>query len=214
MLPKTHSPDRRQAHTLPVLAGEEPIVTVLSSSLSLAVLALVLAVPQAGPESFDIVGKLTPKGGSAAGAVTVPMVIQIDRFTVEHERTKMTDGLKHGGYPGFLNALREAPAAGSLEVAGEKFVIRWAHQVSTASGRTLTFVTDQPVAFVGSGRKGAKSTAGYEVAVAQLTLDKAGKGTGSMAAAARVKPGGETGVRIDNYAEAPIALTVTARAAR
>ena len=30
-----------------------------------------------------------------------------------------------------------------------------------------------------------------------------------MAAAARVKPGGEAGVRIDNYAEEPLALKVT-----
>jgi len=33
-----------------------------------------------------------------------------------------------------------------------------------------------------------------------------------MAAAARVKPGGETGVRIDNYAETPLQLTASVRA--
>jgi len=67
------------------------------------------------------------------------------------------------------------------------------------------------VFFVGSGRRGAKPTAGYEVAVAQFTLDAAGHGTGTMAAAARVKPGGETGVRIDSYTDTPLALAVTAR---
>lgn len=187
-------------------------MTALSTSLSMAALALVLAAPQSGPETFDVVGKVTAKG--AAGAVTVPMIIQIDRYTAEHERTKMTDGLKYGGYPGFLKALREAPAAGSLEAAGEKWVIRWAREVATDTGRTLSFVTDSPVAFIGGGRRGAKSTAGYEVAVVQLTLDKTGKGTGTMAAAARVKPGGETGVRIDNYAETPLTLTATVRAAK
>jgi hypothetical protein len=192
-------------------------VTVLSTSLPIAALALVLALPQpqpqpqAGPETFDLVGKVTPKSGAATGALTVPMIIQIDRYTPDHERTKMTDGLKYGGYPGFLKALREAPGAGSLEVAGEKFIIRWARSVPTESGRTLTFVTDSPVFFVGGARRDAKPKAGYEVAVAQLVLDKAGKGTGSMAAAARVKPGGETGVRIDNYAEAPIPLTASVR---
>ena len=186
-------------------------MTVLSTSLSIAALALVLSVPQAGPEAFDLVGKVSPRSGAATGAVTVPMILQIDRYTPDHERTKMTDGLKYGGYPGFVKALREAPAAGSLEVAGDKFVVRWARSADTDTGRTVTIVTDQPVAFVGGGRKGAKSTAGYEVAVLQLTLDKAGKGTGTMAAAARVKPGGETGVRIDNYADAPIALTASPR---
>jgi hypothetical protein len=101
---------------------------------------------------------------------------------------------------------------GTLEVAGEKFTIRWARSVETAAGRTLSFVTDTPVAFVGVGRRGAKPTAGYEVAVIQLTVDKAGKGQGTMAAAARIKPGGETGVRLDSYAETPIALTASPRA--
>ena len=186
-------------------------MTVLSSSVSTVLLALMLAI-QGGPETFDIVGKISPKAGAATGAITVPMIIQIDRFTPEFERTKMTDGLKYGGYPGFLKALRAAPAAGSLEVAGEKFVIRWARDVATDTGRTLSFVTDSTVFFVGGGRKDAKSTAGYEVAVIQLTLDKSGKGEGTMAAAARVKPGGETGVRLDNYAETPIALTASVRA--
>jgi len=103
-------------------------------------------------------------------------------------------------------------ARGWLEKDGEKFVIRWARDVPTDKGRTLTFVTDTPVFFVGAGKKDAKPTAGYEVAVLELTLDKTGKGTGRMAAAARVKPGGETGVRIDVYADALVTLTATARA--
>jgi hypothetical protein len=184
---------------------------VLSTSLPIAALALVLAAPQAGPEAFDIVATATAKTG-AAGAVTVPMILKIDRYTPEHERTKMTEGLKYRGYPGFLNALREAPAVGSLEAAGQTFVVRWAHWVPSATGRTISIVTDTPVFFVGGGRRGAKSTAGYEVAVLQLVLDKDGKGQGTMAAAARVKPGGETGVRIDNYAETPLKLTATMRA--
>lgn len=187
-------------------------MTVLTSSFPAALLVAALAIPQtpAAPEAFDVVAKMTAKTG-AAGAVTIPMIVQIDRYTPEHELTKMTDGLKHGGYPGFLNALRVAPAVGSIEAAGEKFVIRWVRSVPSATGRTISFVTDSPVFFVGAGKKDAKSTAGYEVAVMQLVLDKSGKGTGTMAAAARVKPGGETGVRIDNYAETPMTLTATTR---
>ena len=185
-------------------------MTALSTSLSMAALAFMLAAPQTAPEAFDLVGTLTTKG--ATSPITVPMILQIDRYTPEYERTKMTDGLKYGGYPGFLKALREAPPVGSLEVAGEKFVIRWAREVPSETGRIITIVTDAPVFFAGSQRKGAKPTAGYEVAVAQLTLDKSGRGKGTLAAAARVKPGGETGVRIDSYAETPIALTASPRA--
>ena len=72
-------------------------------------------------------------------------------------------------------------------------------------------VTDKAVFFVGGGRANAKPRTGYESALIQLVVDAAGAGSGSMAAAARVKPGGETGVRIDNYAEEPLALTKVTR---
>ena len=190
-------------------------MTVLSASVPAIALAAVLALPQTGPETFAIVATATPAGASAAsGGITVPMTARIDRYTPEHERAKMTDGLKYDGYKGFLNALRVAPQAGTLEVAGQTFAIRWARQVPTDTGRTVSLVTDQPVFFVGGGRRGAKPTAGYEVAVVLLNLDKTGKGEGTMAAAARVKPGGETGVRIDNYAETPLKLTVSVGGAR
>jgi hypothetical protein len=192
---------------------------VFSASVPIIVLAFALAAPQApsagapasGPETFDVVATATA-GANAKGTLTVPLTVQIDRYTPEHERTKMTDALKYNGYPGFVNALREAPRAGTLDVAGDKFAIRWARSVDTDTGRVVTIVTDQPVGFVGQGRRGSKPTAGYEVAVMQLTFDKTGHGTGTMAAAARVKPGGETGVRIDNYADKPLTLTATVHA--
>jgi hypothetical protein len=172
-----------------------------------------LAAPQAGPETFDLVATASA-GANAKGSITVPMTAQIDDYTPEHERTKMTDALKYTGYPGFLNALRDAPKAGTLDVAGDKFDIRWARQVPTSTGRTISIVTDKPVAFIGSGKAGAKPTAGYEVAVIQLTLDATGHGTGTMAAAARVKPGGDAGVRIDSYADRPVKLTATVHGAK
>ena len=63
--------------------------------------------------------------------------------------------------------------------------------------------------FVGGARPDAKPRTGYETALIQLQVDDAGTGTGTMAAAVRVKPDGEGGVRIDNYAEEPLDLTVT-----
>ena len=187
-------------------------MTVRSAGLAMLLLFAPMMLPAQEPaEVFDIVATATPTG-SATGGVTVPMVITIDRYTPERARGTMTDALKYRGYPGFLEALRAAPRAGSLEAAGQTFVIRWARQVDAESGRTISIVTDTPVYFVGGGRRGAKPTAGYEVAVAQLTVDKSGRGSGTMAAAARVKPGGETGVRIDNYANEPLKLTAVVRA--
>jgi hypothetical protein len=202
-------------------------VTVRLAGFAMLLASSLTAVPIAGPiapplddpaEVFDVVATVTPAGsassGRASGGITVPMVITIERYSPERARNTMTDALKFRGYPGFLEALRAAPRAGSVDVAGQSFVIRWARQVDASAGRNVSIVTDTPVYFVGGGRRGAKPTAGYEVAVAQLTLDKTGHGTGTMAAAARVKPGGETGVRIDDYAEKPVTLAATVRGAK
>lgn len=169
------------------------------------------APPPPAAETFDLIATATAAPGGV-GTVTVPIVVQIDRYTPAHARTEVTDALKYQGYPGFVNAVRQAPIAGSLTIGDQKWTIRWARQLPSGSGRTISIITDKPVAFIGGARTDAKPRAGYEVAVAQFTVDASGKGTGTMAAAARVKPGGETGVRIDDYAEAPVKLTATARA--
>lgn len=164
--------------------------------------------PAATGETFAVNATASARP-PATGTVTVPMTIHIDRYTPEFARVAMTDALKYRGYPGFLQALREAPPAGALEVAGKKFVIRWARQEPGADGRTISVVTEKPVFFVGSGTPDAKPTAGYEVAVVQLVIDEDGRGEGVMAAAARVKPLGTTGVQIDDYAATPLKLTAT-----
>jgi len=115
-----------------------------------------------------------------------------------------------GGFPGFLPALRSAPEVGYVEMNGRKTKVRWARQEPAEKGRTITIVTESPLAFVGGAAVDAKPRKGYEVAVIRLDVDQIGLGTGSMAAAARVRPGGPTGVQIDDYAETPLKL-VTVR---
>jgi hypothetical protein len=186
----------------------------LSTAAALAVLAAAPAAQkQATPlppaQTFDLTA--TAKAGpGSAGTVTVPMVLQIDRYTPEHARTTVTDALKYQGYPGFLNALRAAPIVGSLKVGDDNFVVRWAREQPSGAERAISVVTDKPVFFIGIGRPDAKPKAGYEVAVVQFTVDAANQGTGTMAAAARVKPGGPAGFQIDDYAETPVKITVTA----
>jgi len=167
-------------------------------------LALVLTL---AADTFQASAAVTA-GPGATGTITVPLIIQIDRYTPESARTKMRDALKHGGYPGFLRALRDTAAAGHVEVAGRKVAIRWAEEQPAEGGRRISLVTDEPLYFVGGARKDAKPKAGYEVAVLLLTVDAAGKGEGTVAAAARVKPLDVTGVKIDDYAETPIKITI------
>ncbi len=94
-----------------------------------------------------------------------------------------------------------------LTMAGQTFDIRWAREQPVTNGRTIVLITDKPVYFVGGGNVNAKPREGYDVALLQFSMDDAGLGfKGTMAAAARVKPGGDAGVQIDDYAEKPIEL--------
>ena len=134
--------------------------------------------------------------------------VRIDRYIVDYAEDAIRNGLKHGGYSGFLTALRSAPAVGSVTVGDQSFTLRWATQEAIPSGRRIVVITDKPIAFVGgAAAKGAKPRAGYEVALIRFEVDKQGQGQGEMAAAARVRPGGDTGVQIDDYAETMIKLT-------
>jgi hypothetical protein len=157
------------------------------------------------PETFSASTQIK----TASGPISATIQVSIRRYTPEFDRKALEDALEHGGYASFVNALRRAPEVGSVLAGDGQFAIRYAREHKTDKGRTIVVVTDKPVFFVGGARPNAKPRAGYESALLQLQVNDGGTGTGMMAPAARVKPGGETGVRIDNYADEPLALKVT-----
>lgn len=157
------------------------------------------------PETFSASTQIK----TASGPITATIQVSIRRYTPEFDRKALEDALEHGGYASFVNALRRAPEVGSVLAGDGQFAIRYAREHKTDKGRTIVVVTDKPVFFVGGARQNAKPRAGYESALIQLQVNDGGAGTGMMAPAARVKPGGESGVRIDNYADEPLALKVT-----
>ena len=148
---------------------------------------------------------------TAAGALGGYVRIQIDRYTRDDDLKTMTDALKHGGYSAFLQALRKAPEVGRVEIGDVKGTLRWARQQATPNGRTISLVTDAPLYFVGGGRATPKPREGFELAIIQLTVGEIGLGTGTMTAAARVKPDGAGGVVMEDYADEPIILTSVSR---
>jgi hypothetical protein len=155
------------------------------------------------PESFTSAVQARTEDGAAATRI----VIQIDRYTLDADRKTMTDALAHGGYGAFVQAVRNAPAAGHIEIGTSKFIVRWAREQPAGKGRTISLVTEAPVYFIGGGAVDAKPREAFQLAVVQLTIDDLGMGTGTMAAAAKVKPDGKGGVVIEDYAAEPIKLT-------
>jgi hypothetical protein len=162
------------------------------------------------PETFVATAQATNAGATASATVT----IQINRYTSETDRTRITEALRTGGYPGFLPALRRAQDVGYIEVNDKRTIVRWARQQPTEKGRTISVITESPLLFLGGASPNAKPREGYEVAVILFDVDTVGLGAGTMAAAARVRPGGETGVQIDDYADTPIKLTTVRKTYR
>jgi hypothetical protein len=190
-------------------------VQMRAQTLIPAVLLVLAATPtmvvsqnKGAPEIFTANLHVT---GAEAGAAAAAIQIQVQRYTPDADRTAVEAALKSGGYPAFVTALRKAPEVGTVSVGDQKWSIRWARERPTKTGRTIVLVTDKPVFFVGGGRVDAKPREGYEVAVIQMNVDDAGLGNGSMAAAAKVKPGGETGVTIEDYADNLIKLVTVVR---
>lgn len=154
------------------------------------------------PETFYAEARTLGEDAGASATVT----IRIMRYTPEKDLMAMQDALKINGYKGFLLAIRVAPDVGSIEMNGRKVAVRWARQQPKDKGRTISVVGEAPLFFVGGGAVDAKSRNGFELAIILLDLDPIGLGSGSMAPAARVRPGGETGVQIDDYAYRPVKL--------
>ena len=178
--------------------------------IGLAVVSAATGVPQTSgssgvPEAFSASTVIK----TASGPISATIQVRIRRYTPEFDRKALEDALEHGGYASFVNAMRKVPEFGTVLAGDGQFAIRYAREHKTDKGRTIVVVTDKPVFFVGGARPDAKARAGYETALIQLQVDDRGVGTGMWAPAARVKPGGETGVRIDNYADEPLALKVT-----
>jgi len=176
----------------------------------LALSALVLIAPSAAraqlvrgaPETFSADAQAKTAKASATAAIT----IHVQRYTPDFDRKSVETGLKSAGYNGFLTALRKAPSVGFIEIGGQKHLIRYARERASDKGREIVLVTEKPVFFIGGGAANPKARDVYQVAVIQLQVDDAGSGSGTLAAAARVRPGGETGVQLDDYAEDPIKL--------
>jgi hypothetical protein len=152
---------------------------------------------------------LTADVQGATGSSAASMKLQLDRYMADSDRAAVTEALKTGGSGAFLEALRKAPGLGKLTAGNQTFTVRWATQTPIKNGRTIVVVTDSPVFFLGGGELDAKPREGYDVGVLRFDFDDAGLGFGTMAPAARVKPGGLTGVQVDDYGRQPAKVRIT-----
>jgi hypothetical protein len=186
-------------------------VHVLTVALLIGIAATAAAqAPPASTLSGTFIG--TAEAKNANGAMSGKVEITLRRVTPDFDRKSVETALKEGGYPRFLTALRNAPQVGQLVLAGgAPIAIRYAVERQDSGGHALIVVTEKPAYFIGGNRAESAPRKGYEVAVVEIRLDGKGANTGSMAAAARVRPNADGGVWLDDYAETLITISGVTR---
>src|SRR5262245_28606473 len=118
---------------------------MLSIGIALMTSAVLAQKDIKPPETFTASAQVVGKDAGASAQVT----IQINQYTSDKDRATIQEALRIGGYQGFLPALRSAPEVGYVEMNGRKVAVRWARQTPTDKGRTISVVTEAPMAFVG-----------------------------------------------------------------
>jgi len=152
---------------------------------------------QAAEETFSATA--TVKGPE--GTVTAPVIVVIERYTTDGERSAAVDALKAGGTTALRQALEKMPAIGHIEVGQRKNPIKYAYARPVGSGRMVTVISDKPIGYLGEKLPNPKPKAGYDVAFALLNLSASGKGSGELGPAAKVKIDGGAVVTEDYGAE-------------
>jgi hypothetical protein len=138
-----------------------------------------------GPETFKATASIKTAGGVAA---TAPVMVTVDRMMAQPQVDGLIKAFKSGGADALRKALDGVPPTGSVRIGNARpAVARMALERVTDKGRLLTVVTLEPIAFVGAGAPGAKSTEGYQFGVVDLEVDATGKGAGTLSPAAKIR---------------------------
>ena len=147
---------------------------------------------------------LDAKAETATASVAATVTISVERLMEESRRVRAADALKHGGYPAFLKVLRALAPVGTIGIGARQVDVRYLHEQTLPDGHRFVMAADRPLFFLGGDPE--KSRVGYELTIVELTVDSNGGVSGFMAGAARVKPGGDGTVVLDDYAGARVRL--------
>ena len=159
---------------------------------------------QAAAEVFTATATAKAADGTSASA---PLTLTIARKMSESEAGGLVAAFKSGGAAALRAKLVGVPVTGTVKIGSGKSVpTRLTIERTTADGRLLTIVTDQPLLFLGGAKPGAKAKEGYDFAVLDLTVDAKGTGTGMLAPAAKIKLNQDAFV-VEDYAAEVVRVT-------
>ena len=152
-------------------------------------------------EEFNATAIANDELGSGAGRVQ----IRVTRWSTNAERDRLFGTLKTQGSRSLLKMLQENPSVGTIKTPDSlAYDLRYAHQVKAADGgRRIMIATDRPVGFWEEWT--AARSADYPFVVIQMQLGPEGKGSGTLADAAKLRAYANI-VDIETFTVAPIML--------
>ena len=162
------------------------------------------------PEEFTAVAIVNNNLGSGAGTV----LIAVDRWSTEKERSTLADTLLQKGPEKLLDALQDMRPVGNIRTPDSLgYDLRYAHQErGEDGGRRIVIATDRPIGFWEATR--GTRTLDYPFTVIQMNIGRDGKGTGTMSYATKITAKNNT-IELENFATSPVMLTeITAKPQR
>src|SRR5687767_15483051 len=152
-------------------------------------------------EEFNATAIANDELGSGAGRVQ----IRVTRWSTNAERDRLFDTLKTKGSRSFLAMLKDNPSVGTIKTPDSlAYDLRYAHQVRTADGgRRIMIATDRPIGFWEEWAR-ARSVE-YPFVVIQMQVGPEGRGTGTLADAAKLRAYVNT-LELETFTIAPIML--------
>jgi len=144
-------------------------------------------------------------GRARAGALE----IAIERWSTDEERDRLRAILIESGADALLSALQKVkPRAGYIRTSSSLgWDIHYAREEPVGDGgRRVIIATDRPMSFW--ELRNQPRSVQYDFTLAEIRLNKDGKGEGKLARAAKISwdPGTRT-IEIENYAIEPVRLT-------
>ena len=186
------------------------LVNVICAA-SVALVAVMCVVPSAiaqSQETLTATATLKSAGGASASA---PLTAVIARFATDAERDALVAAVKSGGTSAARDLLAKRADAGSIQLGARRTPIKYAYARSTGSGRLITLVTSEPLAFIGAGVPEAKPKAGYDLGRVLLEVDASGGGKGELAPAAKVRVDAQNAIVTEDYGAEVVRLSNVAK---
>jgi hypothetical protein len=156
------------------------------------VLFLTCAVSQAQAQADTFTAAAAVTSGDAAN---VPLTIVVQRYTSDGKRKILVDALKKDGTQAARALLARERDVGSVQIGDRRTPIKYVYARETLTGRQVTAVTAQPIAFAGV----VTPAAGFDLGLVILDVDASGTGRGDLVPATKIRVNDEGAFETEDY---------------